>query len=95
MRIEKFGDFGNNDCERVRVELNIEKRILNKIAKEWASGILYHGTGSDSFDEDDGLTSEEQLYIVNQVQKEALKITKGELPSVNLTDIVKKYYEFE
>lgn len=73
----------------------MDKRILNKIAKEWACGILYHGTGADSFDEDDGLTPEEQYYIVDQVHKEALKITKGKRPDVNLTEIVKKYYTFD
>lgn len=73
----------------------MDKRILNKIAKEWASGILYHGTGGDSFEESDGLTVDEQQYIVKQVHKEALKITKGVEPSSNLTEIVGKYYTFE
>lgn len=73
----------------------MDKRILNKIAKEWASGILFHVTGADSFNEDDGLTSEEQYHIVEQVHKEALRIMKEIKPSVNLSEIVKKYYTFE
>ena len=72
----------------------MDKRILNKIAKEWACGILFHGTGMDSFTEEDGLTYEEEGHIVNEVAKIALRITKGEKPSVNLSEIVKKYYTF-
>ena len=37
----------------------MEKRILKKIAAEWASGILFHGTGTDSFD-NEGLTLDEE-----------------------------------
>lgn len=73
----------------------MDKRILNKIAKEWASGILYHGTGADSFEDETGLTPDEQYYIVNQVRKEALRITKGIKPKVDLTEIVKNHYTFE
>ena len=73
----------------------MDKQILNKIAKEWASGILFHGTGADSFNEEDGLTPDEESYIVDQVHKEALKITKGDVPGHNLSEIVKKYYTFE
>jgi hypothetical protein len=73
----------------------MDNRILNKIAKEWACGILFHGTGMDSFTEEEGLTYEEEGYIVNEVQKIALKITKGDTPSPNLTEIVKKHYTFE
>lgn len=74
----------------------MDKRILKKIAKEWASGILYHGTGTDSFnEEEDGLTIDEAGYIVELVHKEGLRLMKGIKPKVTLIDIVKKYYEFE
>jgi len=72
----------------------MDKRILKKIAAEWASGILFHGTGMDSFD-DEGLTPDEEGYIVEEVQKIALRITKGDVPNANLPEIVKKYYDFE
>ena len=55
-----------------------------------------HGTGMDSFDEDeDRLTSDETGYIVEEVGRIALRITKGEVPGVHLTEIVQKYYDFE
>lgn len=73
----------------------MDKRILKKIATEWAAGILLHGTGMDSFSKEEGLTNEEEGYIVEEVGKIALRITKGEIPSVSLTEIVKKYYDFE
>lgn len=74
----------------------MQKRILKKIAAEWAAGILLHGTGMDSFDEEeDGLTPDEAGFIVEEVGKIALRITKGEQPSPKLIDIVQKYYEFE
>lgn len=46
----------------------------------------------DSFDEDSLLTIEEQGYVVEEVQKIAMKITKDDI-EVNLDDIVGKYYE--
>jgi hypothetical protein len=74
----------------------MQKRILKKIATEWAAGILLHGTGMDSFDEEeDGLTPDEAGYIVEEVGRIALRITKGETPSSQLIDIVQKYYDFE
>ena len=74
----------------------MQKRILKKIAAEWAAGILLHGTGMDSFDEDeDRLTSDETGYIVEEVGRIALRITKGEVPGVNSIEIVQKYYDFE
>ena len=73
----------------------MDKLILKKIAKEWAAGILYHGAGTDSFEEGGGLTSEEEGYIVDEVQKIAKRILKGNTPGDNLNLIVQKYYEFE
>ena len=72
----------------------MDKRILKKIAKEWAAGILYHGTGIDSFSGEE-LTIEEQGYIVDEVHKIGLRIFKDDIPSVELPEIVAKYYEFE
>ena len=72
----------------------MDKKILKKIAKEWAAGILYHGTGMDSFSGEE-LTAEEQGYIVNEVHKIGLRIFKDDIPSVELSKIVAKYYEFE
>lgn len=73
----------------------IDKLICKKIAKEWAAGILYHGTGMDSFTYENGLTSEEKGFIVEEVHKIGLRIIKGDKPSVQLSEIVKKYYDFE
>lgn len=75
----------------------MDKRILKKIAKEWAAGILAHGTGMDSFDPELGLTCEEEGYIVEEVNrlgKSLLKSLDIEEPSANLNEIVGKYYEF-
>jgi len=68
----------------------MDKRILKKIAKDWAKGILY-STGTDSFDDDSLLDIDEQQYVVEQVQNIALKIAKGNIET-NLDDIVAKYY---
>lgn len=73
----------------------MEKRILNKIAKDWAKGILF-ATGTDSFDEelDYILTIEEQSYIVEKVQEIGDRLTKDKRES-NLSTIIKKYYDFK
>lgn len=75
----------------------MDKRILKKIAKEWASGILFHGTGMDSFDTDSGLTQDEQGFIVEEVQRLGMSLMKGigkEEPETSLDVIIRKYYEF-
>ena len=76
----------------------MDKRVLKKIAKEWAAGILYHGTGMDSLSSELGFSYEEKGYIVGEVHKIGLSIMKtieSETPSANLDEIVGKYYEFE
>lgn len=73
----------------------MQKRILKKIAKEWCAGILLACDG-DSFDEDvDGLTSEEVDYILNEVEKIAVKINDKQVPETSVKKIVEKYYSFE
>lgn len=71
------------------------KRILKKIANEWAAGILFATEGS-SFDEemDEILTAEEQEYIIDHVESIARKLASGDIHS-NLNVIVKKYSEIE
>jgi hypothetical protein len=70
----------------------MDKRILKKIAKEWAKGILL-ATELQSFEES-LLDEEEQDYVVSQVHKIAESITKEEsIPS--LEGIISKYYEIE
>ena len=69
----------------------MDKKILKNIAKEWAAGILL-ATGMDSFD-NEGLTYEEEVYIIKSVHQISKKIREN--PSGSLTNIVEKYYEFE
>lgn len=47
----------------------MQKRILKKIAAEWGAGILLHGTGTDSFDEEeDGLSTCRERTLINIVK---------------------------
>ena len=69
----------------------MDKLILKKIAKDWAKGILF-STEADSFDEDSLLSVEEQYYVVEEVQKIAMRLTNGNV-EVNLDEIISKYYE--
>jgi len=76
----------------------MQKRILKKIAAEWAAGILLHGTGMDSFEPELGLTYEEEGYIVEEVHrlgKSLMKTLEQDIPAANLEEIVQKYYDFE
>jgi hypothetical protein len=70
----------------------MDKRILKKIAKEWAKGILL-ATELQSFEES-LLDEEEQDYVVSQVHKIAEMITKEE-STPSLEGIISKYYEIE
>ncbi len=71
----------------------MDKLILKKIAKEWPAGILYYGTGTDSFNEE-MIFPEESGYIVSEVQKIALRINNKEVPESCLDEIIKKYYDY-
>ncbi len=71
----------------------MDKRILKKIAKDWAKGILF-ATGTDSFEENSIMSLEEQQYIVNEVQNIGMKLTDGNVET-SLDDIVAKYYREE
>lgn len=71
----------------------MDKRILNKIAKDWAKSILI-ATAMDCEELDDVLSQEEQNYIVKEIDKVADRITK-DAAETNLVAIVKKYYEIE
>jgi formate-dependent phosphoribosylglycinamide formyltransferase (GAR transformylase) len=71
----------------------MDKRILNKIAKDWAKSILI-ATAMDCEELDDILSQEEQDYIVEEVEKVADRITKDKAET-NLVSIVAKYYEIE
>lgn len=69
----------------------MDKRILKKVAKEWAKGILL-ATDLQSFDGD--LTPDEEQFIVDEVRLIAERLTK-EPPLGSLPEILKKYYVFE
>lgn len=71
----------------------MDKRILNKIAKDWAKSILI-ATAMDCEELDDILSPEEQNYVVKEVEKVAGRITK-DVAETNLVAIVGKYYEIE
>jgi hypothetical protein len=71
----------------------MDKRILNRIAKDWAKSILI-ATEMDCEELDDVLSAEEQYYIIAEVEKIADRITKS-TAETNLVSIVKKYYEFD
>lgn len=71
----------------------MDKRILNKIAKEWCKGILLARDGQ-SFDDDSLLDVDEQIYILQQVDKIAERITPTSA-SQSLVQIINKYYKIE
>lgn len=75
----------------------MDKRILKKIAKEWASGQLL-GSDMSSFvcDPDIDMSYEEIVYIVDEVHKIAFNIIKDldiEHPQQKLSGIIDRYYE--
>ena len=71
----------------------MEKRILKKIAKEWAKSILL-ATEHDCEELEGVITVSEENYIVEEVKRIAERITKESyLPT--LESIVSKYYEYE
>lgn len=71
----------------------MNKRILKKIAKDWAKGILFSTEGG-SFEASMGLTHEEESYIIEEVHKIGRRIIGGNI-EVDLEEIIKKYYTFE
>ncbi len=68
----------------------MDKRILKKIAKDWAKGMLVH-TDIDCEFADEVLTIDEQMYIVDEVAKIGERLIKGEAEN-NLEEIIRKHY---
>lgn len=71
----------------------MDKRILKKIAKDWAKGILV-STNMDSEFADEVLSYEEQKYIYEEVEKIGERIIDGNTEA-SLDDIIKKHYDVE
>ena len=71
----------------------MDKRLLKKIAKDWAKGILI-ATAMDEDELDDVLNEDEQMYIVEEVKNIADRIT-SDTAITNLVEIVGKYYKIE
>ena len=74
----------------------MDKRILKKIAKDWAGSILFacDMTSFQDLEEDGILTLEESEYILNQTHKIAKGITDNILGG-SIETILEKYYTIE
>lgn len=71
----------------------MDKLILKQIAKRWCKAILM---ANDITDEEtmELLSEEEQVYLLEQVEAIANRITDRQA-DVSLNDIIKEYYSFE
>ena len=76
------------------MESNVKnKATLKLIAKRWAKGIL-KATAIDCDTADELLSTDEQSYIIEQVNKIADKIIE-ENQNNSLDDIISEYFELE
>lgn len=54
------------------------KNQIKEAARLWCAGILYHGCGMDSFELDEDCTYEDCGAIVEECQKIAERLAKGQ-----------------